>query len=223
VKRIKLICLIVLIMLMIVVLCSAKSIPKAMLMSAVIPGSGELYAGSLTRGVFFITVDAVLLFSARRMHSDVQRLDSSFRQFAYSKAGIPLNQSYNYYELLHKWYSSDLFNQDIELYFRNLGMVRYNNPNYYNDLISQYSIPVEDSWQWETKRDWSKYKEIRRNKNKQLMNKNLAIGAAIANRVISVLDSVFLVRNVNRQEKLSMNMSPDFENNGAVLSLSLEF
>ncbi|MFO7660630.1 MAG: hypothetical protein R6V77_06935 [Candidatus Cloacimonadaceae bacterium] len=202
---------------------SAKSIPKAMLMSAILPGAGEIYAGSLTRGMIFTTADAVMLFSAWHASSEITRLDDSFKQFAYAKLDVPKDSSGDYYELLHDYSNSAVYNAEVELYFRNLGLIRYNDPAYYNDQILLYSIPSEDSWQWENDSDWKKYKSIRKDKQTQILDRKLAIGAAIANRIISVLDTAVLVRKHNKKLQPSFSITPDFINNGAVFSCSLEF
>jgi len=201
----------------------AKSLPKAMLMSAVLPGTGEVYANNLTRGVFFTTADLVILFSAVRASSEINRLESSYKQFAFIKADIPKNNSGDYYELIHRYYNSNVYNAEVELYFRNLGLSRYNDPNYYNEEILLYSIPSEDSWQWDNEADWNKYRSIRKDKQTQVLNKKLAIGAAIANRVISVLDAAILTKKYNKGLHPTFSLTPDFINNGAILNCSLEF
>lgn len=211
------------VLLLTVIPLPAKSIPKAMLMSAILPGAGEIYAGSLTRGMIFTTADAVMLFSAWHASSEISRLDDSFRQFAFAKLDVPKDSSGEFYELLHDYSSSTVYNAEVELYFRNLGLLRYNDPAYYNDQILLYSIPSEDSWQWENEVDWKKYKSIRKDKQTQILDRKLAIGAAIANRIISILDTAVLVRKHNKKLQPSFSLTPDFINNGAVFSCSLEF
>ncbi len=201
----------------------AKSIPKAMLMSAVLPGTGEIYAGDLTRGVIFTTADAIMLVSAWHASNEITRLDGSFKQFAYAKLDVPKDSDGAFYELLHKYESSAVYNAEVELYFRNLGLIRYNDPEYYNDRILLYSIPSEDAWQWENEADWKKYRSIRKDKQTRIMDRKLAIGAAIANRIISVVDTAVLVRKHNKRLQPSFSIEPDFINNGAVFSCSLEF
>ena len=215
--------LIIFIVLTAITTLPAKSLPQAMLMSAVLPGAGEIYASSLTKGMIFATADVVILFSAWHAGGEINRLDSSFKQFAYAKADIPLDSSGEYYKLLHRYNSSAIYNAEVELYFRNLGLIRYNDPDYYSDRILLYSIPSEDAWQWENEADWKKYRSIRKDKQTQVMNRKLAIGAAIANRVISVLDTAFLVKRQNKRLQPSFSITPDFINNGAVFSCSLEF
>lgn len=200
-----------------------KSVPKAMLLSALLPGTGEMYAGNISRGIAFSTADIVLFYSAHRFNNEVHWLNDSAKQFANTRAGIPANRDSGYYELVQKWYSSDIYNDEVELYFRNLGLVRYNNPDYYLEEIEYYSISDENAWQWNTQADWKQYKIIRRDKQTQLMNRKLAVGALIANRVISVLDATVLVRKHNKKYQPHFSIAPDFINNGAVINCSVEF
>jgi hypothetical protein len=211
------------VLLVLLIPLQAKSVPKAMLLSAVMPGTGEIYAGNLSRGVFFITTDLLILFNANRYGSEVKWLQNSYKQFAFSKAGIPKNRDSDYYNLIQKWYSSDDYNAEMELYFRNLGLYETNNPDQYDESIELYRIDGDYTWQWQNTRDWTKYKNIRRDKQTMVMNQKLAIGAAIANRVISAIDAAYLTKTQNRRINTSFNIEPDFINNGAILNCTLEF
>ncbi|HOD17519.1 MAG TPA: hypothetical protein PLF50_02045 [Candidatus Cloacimonadota bacterium] len=202
---------------------NAKSLPQAMFMSAVLPGTGELYNGSMTRGVAFISADLVILFSACRLGEEVQLLGKSYRRYAEANAGAPHHQNSDYYDLLQKYYCSADYNADMELYFRNLGLMQYNNPDYYANEISAYSIPDSVAWQWSNHQTWKKYKSIRRDRQRTLMNQKLAIGAAFANRAVSILDAMFLTRNNNEKTKSGIILAPDFQRNGAFLIYSMEF
>ncbi len=201
----------------------AKSLPKAMVMSALLPGCGEIYSGHLNRGVALIAADAVLLFGADRFGRETNWLESSYKQYALSKAGIETGGDSEYYKLLNDYYSSELYNDEIEQYFRNLGLARFNNPNYYSEEITLYSISDHDAWNWQSISDWQKYRSIRKDRQKMVMNRKLVIGAAIFNRVISVLDAAYLTRNYNRKHRASISIQPDLINDRVILSCAWEF
>lgn len=202
---------------------SAKSIPKAMLMSAVLPGSGEIYNGNIARGIFFITTDMVILFNANRYNNEVNWLTDSYKEFANTKADIPTNKNSQYYELMHKWRSSDEYNRYHEMLARNYFLLVNYDPESYNAYVLSHSYTGENAWNWQSNKDWTKYKNIRKDKQTMLMNKKLAIGAAIANRVISVFDSAILVKKSNKRFTTTFNITPDFHGNGATLNCSMEF
>lgn len=201
----------------------SKSIPKAMAMSAIIPGTGEIYNGNISRGVMFITFDAILAFGNYRFAQETDALDKSFKQFAYSKANIPLGSSSDFYKLIHRYYSSDHYNAEVELYFRNLGLIRYNDPNYYNEQIQIYTISDEDGFHWKSDKDWTEYKYIRRDKQSMIINRKLAIGSMIANRLISVIDAAFLVKKTNKINTFKFSLTPNYVKDGAMLNCSMEF
>ena len=202
---------------------SAKSLPKAMLLSAVMPGSGEIYSGNLTKGIMFAALDLSTIYGVNRFSMEVKLLQDSYKQFAYAKAGISTNSDNSYYELIHKWYSSDEYNADVKLYFRNLGLAKYNDPEYYNSEILYYSIPNEDAWHWNNNIDWKQYRSIRKDKQTQLMNRKLCIGIVIANRVISMIDAAIMIKKNKPVNNTSINLFPDFARNGAMLNIDWEF
>ncbi len=200
-----------------------KSVPKAMLMSAILPGTGEIYSGNVAKGVFFISTDLLILFNANRYGNEVNWLTDSYKQYAYTKADISKNQSAQYYEVIHKWRSSDEYNSYYEMQARNYFLISNYDPESYNAYILTHSYSGENVWNWQNEKDWNKYKSIRRDKQTMVMNQKLAIGAAIANRVISAIDATFLIKAANKRMSTTFNLTPDFENNGAILNCSLEF
>jgi hypothetical protein len=202
---------------------SAKSVKKGMLMSALLPGSGEIYAGNLGRGIFFITADLAILFQVNRYGSQASMFEENFKQYAYTTAGIPKDRSDSYYELIHNWQSSDEYNAYYEMVARNYFLLMNYDPEGYNEYISTHYYGGEDAWKWQQRQEWIKYKYIRRDRNAMIMNRKLAIGAAIANRVISVIDAAYLVNSGNKRYKTSFNVVPSPDYNGAIINCSLEF
>ena len=200
-----------------------KSLPQAMLMSAILPGSGEIYAGKLNRGIFFTTADVVFLAGAVRFNQEAKWLQDSYKSYAEVNAGINPPRDNSYYELLQTYFSSSQYNSEMELYFRNRGLMEFNNPDYYSEEIAYYTISGDDAWQWSSPESWKKYKQIRRDKQSAVINRKLVIGAALANRLISILDSAFLVRRYNKKHAASITVVPDFVKNGAMLSCTWEF
>jgi hypothetical protein len=214
-----------LVIIFLILFCSlqAKSFPKALLLSAVLPGSGEIYAGNLTRGVVFSSADILMLYGSFRLGSEIKWLETSYKKFAEVNAGILPDRESDYYELLQTYFSSADYNADMQLYFRNLGLYRYNDPDYYAEEISLYTISGDDVWQWVTREAWRQYKLKRRAKQSRVMDRKLVIGALIANRVVSVLDSAFLIKSYNKKHNPRFSVMPDFQSNTAYFTCSLEF
>lgn len=201
----------------------AKSASKAMLMSAILPGSGQIYAGNLTKGIAFITADMIILYSANRFSNEVQWQQSSYKKYALSHANIVPEHDANYYALLQEWYSSEDYNNYYEMLARNYYLIYNYSPDDFDAYVAAHSYTGDAGWQWQTDKDWKQYKKIRKEKQINLMNQKLAIGTAIANRIISALDATITVKRQNRNLNASINLYPDFEKNGAILNCSVEF
>ncbi|MFQ5754230.1 MAG: hypothetical protein ACE5HI_19765 [bacterium] len=59
-----------------------KSVAKAALLSAVVPGGGEFYAGSFLKGIIFLDVEAAAWPLYFRFHNRGQDLEGEFQNFA---------------------------------------------------------------------------------------------------------------------------------------------
>jgi len=194
-----------------------------MLMSAAIPGTGEMYAGNPNRGAVFLAADAVALFTYYHSGNEVDRLKQNYEKYAYVQAGIPLHRSSDYYTLLHRWKSSADYNAHYEMLARNYFLLLQYDPEGYNAYISTHQYLGEDAWDWQTDRNWNTYKSLRRQHNAQLMNQKLALGAIIANRIISAVDASYQVKLHNRALHASLYINPDFTRNGASINCCLEY
>lgn len=59
-----------------------KSVPKAALFSAIVPGSGEVYAGSYLKGAAFLVIEAAALFGNIHYNNKGNDLQTAFRAYA---------------------------------------------------------------------------------------------------------------------------------------------
>ena len=59
-----------------------KSIPKAVLFSALVPGSGEAYAGSYLKGAAFLVIEAAALVGNIHYNNKGNDLEAAFRTYA---------------------------------------------------------------------------------------------------------------------------------------------
>lgn len=61
---------------------NSKSVARAGLFSAVLPGAGQVYAGSYIKAAAFITVEAVSWFSFFHFKNEGQKIEDEFENFA---------------------------------------------------------------------------------------------------------------------------------------------
>ena len=198
---------------------------KAMLYSALVPGLGEMYLGEYTRAGIFLGAEILILASYFRLNQEVDWKTNSYKFYANHYADVPLGSSDSYYRLINNYISSEKYNSEIELFLRNRYIIYDYNPDLYDYYLDLYLISDEDAWEWESRDNWLRYREIRREKQRLEIYANFAIGAAVVNRLISVIDSAILARSINRQHTFlsNLNVEPDFTRIGWTVTYEIKF
>jgi len=206
-------------------LAEQVSTGKAMLYSALVPGLGEMYLSDYTRAGIFLGAEILILASYFRLNQEVDWKTNSYKTYANRYADVPFGASDSYYRLINNYISSDKYNTEIELFLRNRYIIYDYNPDLYNHYLDLYLIDDEDAWEWESRENWLRYREIRREKQRLEIYTNFAIGAAVINRLISVIDSAILARSINRQQTFlsNLNVEPDLTRIGWTLSYEFKF
>ncbi len=204
-------------------LLSAKPVISPVLMSAVIPGSGELVLNKTAKGIIFLSADLTAGYIFLRRNNETKWLEQSYKQFAYAKADVPKHRSAGYYQLIQKWRSSDEYNAFYEMLARNYFLILQYNPQGYDEYIASHHYSGEFAWNWDTAEDWKQYKRIRRSRQQKIMDKNLALGAMIANRLISTLDTALTIKAGKKTVIGTFSIQPDLISSGAILTCNLDF
>ena len=204
------------------------SIKKAVLLSALVPGLGEIYTKDYTKAGIFLSTELAIVFSYIRLSSETEWAIKSYEQFAYSKADIPKKSSGKYYQLIQDYFSSEEYNENVISFARNVYLSAnspYYNPAYYYDYLDSYLIPDEQAWDWQNNRNWYKYKDLRRKKQDFEILMNFTFGAAILNRIVSVIDSAISAKKINRKNSLLGNLivEPDWKKKGMKISYEYNF
>jgi hypothetical protein len=198
---------------------------KAMLYSALVPGLGELSLEDHTRGALFIGAEILILASYFRINKEIDWKTNSYQQYANRYAGVTINSGDDYYRLINDYISSEQYNSEIEMFYRNRYIVYEYNPDLYYYYLDRYMISEEEAWNWESRNTWLRYREIRREKQSLEILANFALGAAFVNRLISIIDTALLARRINRESSLLSNirLEPDIKRKGCILSYEIEF
>ena len=198
-----------------------KSALKAMAMSAVLPGAGQMYLGNNIKAGIFMTTDIIVIGSYLRFQQEKNLAIDNYKKYAYVKAGLRQNADEDIYNLAHRYRSSDRYN---ELYAQNLQnrlILGYITQRQQEEWFDMYKIQDEDSWNWEYESDFIKYRNYRTDKLDYELYASFAVGAMILNRIISMLDATIFTNRLNRDNRLySM---PDFQNNGMTMIYEFKF
>lgn len=173
---------------------TTRSPGAAFLLSALVPGLGECYAGSPSRGRAFFLAEAGIWvsFGAFRSYSSIRNEDA--RLLAASRANAradgPLTFSGTTPGGLD--YTLDYLH-DIEFYD---SRADFNRRSQWDFGPEAHLYPETDSWQWswESVADRLAYRRLRNSERTARARSVYALGAAVLNRLVSGIDAARLAR-----------------------------
>jgi len=205
------------------------SVTKAMLLSAVLPGAGELYTGQYTKASIFMGTDIAILLAYLRFDAETKWAVKSYKQFATAKAGAPENAPDEYYQTIQQYYDSDIYNQRVYLiardYYLNSLYPDYYDPQAYEEYLAENLITEEQSWHWQTDSNWQKYRKLRSDKQDLEIYTKFTYAAAFLNRLISILDSFISTKKINKSIGYLGRLSvyPDWNKKGMEIIYEYNF
>jgi hypothetical protein len=169
-----------------------KSTTKAALLSLLLPGAGEIYGGSKTKGKIFIFSEASLWAGFFGFRTYGAWLKKDYKVYAASHAKVNLEEkSDNFFDELAFYDSRDQYNQFGPLYHRG----------------EKQPYPEDDFWNWEwDSRESRYYYRDLKNRSKSASRKALyLVGLSMVNRIVSVVDAMKTVRTYNRKKSLEFS------------------
>ncbi len=216
--------LIILTLLLIITLSADKihSTKLSLAMSALVPGSGDMYSGNYAKGGLAIFREVALIATLFHFNNQADSFDNSAKKFANNITGAPMNSNSEYYDLLAQQVSSSQFNENVRLNAQNY--YGYGTQGYY-DFVETYSIDEEQAWDWESSQNLKKYKNYRAQKQKNNQNASFVIGALIVNHLYSAISTAITTSNNNKKfrDKHSINIQPDLQNQGVSVNYGFKF
>ena len=201
----------------------------AFLMSAVLPGWGQLYTGHTTRAKVFLGVEAAIWigYASYTVQGDMRRDD--FEEYASIFAGVGDNMSSSYYQDIADFIRSEgdaSYNQDIRAEARSL---------FPNDLDAQAAYLAANgyyddlSWQWQSEARFDHYRELRRLEQQSERSAFYMTGLAVLNRAVSSIDAAWMARRYNERAAgapdARLSVVPEFSDGavGARATLEISF
>ncbi len=169
-----------------------KSTSTAALLSLLLPGAGEIYAGAETKGKIFMLSEVSLWAGFFGFRTYGSWLKNDYRSYAASHARINLeNKTDSFFDELAYYDNRDQYNQFAPLY----------NPG------EKQPYPETDFWywQWDSRDSRLHYRDLK-NRSKDVSRKALyMVGLSVVNRIISVVDALKTVRSYNRKRSLEFS------------------
>lgn len=152
-----------------------KSPALAAVYSLLLPGMGELYAGSFSSGKYFLIAEGALwlTFAAFEVHGNSLRDDA--RVYAISRAGVnPQGKDDQYYVDIGNFLDISQYNEK---------QLRDREPERLYDPAAGYS------WQWQSDADRAQYRAERISAETMYNDKKFVVAAVIINHVASAINA----------------------------------
>ncbi len=198
---------------------------KAMALSAILPGGGDIFMGNYQKGAAFISAEVLIWFAYFRLEQERDWAVDSYQDYASAYAEVPRGQDDSYYQRIQNYYSSDDYNEEVIRDARNYYLIYSNDQDAYQEYLDRYLIVEEEAWKWESQSNWREYKRRRTRKQDMEIYANFALGAALLNRVVSIIATAGSARKYNHELQMLKNVSiePDLRNKGIRLNYAIHF
>ncbi len=160
-----------------------KSAGLAIIYSLLLPGMGELYAGSYSSGKYFTIAEAALwgMYFSFNTYSNWKR--DKYIEYATYKAGVnPQGKGIKYYGIIGDYMNINDYNNS-KARERNFSTM-YSTNQYY--------------WKWNSTRDRKSYRNLWTTSEVSHNALRFIIGGLILNRIASVINAVRLVTRYNK-------------------------
>jgi len=195
----------------------------AALSSAVLPGMGQLYANNGKKAAFFLSTEALLIFSLLKFNHEKTTAISNYEFYAYENAGLAKGSSDNIYNLAQKFQSSEEYNRNQEMIARNVFLIYDYSPEDYSAYLLANTIPEENSWNWENQKEREKFVKLRRDKQDLEIYAKFSVAAMLINRVVSVVDASLSVKKQNRLRRTAFSATPTLNQPGLKIDFEYKF
>lgn len=198
---------------------------KAIMGSAIIPGYGQFYTGNLTKAGIHLTSEILIISSYLKLGSEIDNVTRFYKQYAQNYADVQGRRPDAYYQMIQNYRSSESYNSQVILAARNWFLIYRNDPESYYAYLENNLISPEDAWEWRSDRHWQFYRNKRNDKQQMEIYRNFAIGAAVLNRIISIIDSAVTVNRINRTSSIISNFyfTSDFTSKSLRLNYTHRF
>lgn len=166
----------------------------AILLSAVLPGMGELYADGYSSGKYFTIADGVLWGGLIGVSTYAKNQEDSYKAFAETFGKVNLNGK------------DDKYFADIS------GYIDVYEFNHIQDLSRSNDIYNETThyWKWSGQEQRREYRAMWKSSETAYNSTRFIVGALILNRIASVINAVRLVNKYNNNLKTELGWDVSF-------------
>ena len=195
-----------------------KSVLRAVASSAVLPGLGESYLEHPNRAKLFWTIEGVIWSSFAFYRIQAERRQDQQVEYASLESGAPTDGDADYYEHIGLWISIEEW---YDIVRRDARFTYPDDPAAQDAYFEQNKRYGDgDAWSWPSDTERLQYRRLRSRAERSFRNARAAAGAALFNRLGSMIHSLALGRNYNHhveQARLELRVQPIDSVDGLVI------
>lgn len=178
---------------------------KAIFSSAVLPGAGELMLGK-DKGKAFLIAEAGIWFVWGSMTVFAHKYRTASHSYAASNAHANINNTdEDYYDLVERYQSADLYNEYVLRDAMDLYPGDYEKQQ---EFLKENGVFGADQWRWDSTDDRLHYWYLRRTMRDAFKKVSYCTGLFLANRILSMIDVALFTRieiDPNNGEGIGIN------------------
>ncbi len=166
-----------------------KNLAVGAVLSVLVPGAGELYAGSWLKGILFMGVEAGLWIGYGHYSGKGNEWEDVFHEYADTHWD---EEKWREWMTAHPDYSAQthtLPSTKTQQYYEMIGK--------YDQFMAGWDDYIDGGPALTENRNY--YEGLRHNSNVQLKRASYCVMLAMGNRLLSVFDTVWTIRRINQQ------------------------
>ena len=185
---------------------------KAMVASALIPGTGEWLLGHKMKAEIFLWLDGAvwLTYAGLSWYGNSKEHDA--RIFATQWSGANLDQKPEYYKTLERYDNSSDYNTDI---IREARSIYPDSIEAQKEYLAKNGYFEDEAWDWDSDSSRMTYYYKRKSARTTIHQAGLILGGVLMNRLISCLDCALFTSDRSITKKVGI--VPNFEKPGLAI------
>lgn len=182
---------------------------KAFILSFLLPGAGELYAGSPKMAKIFFGVEVALWATYASFRAYGHWKEEDYKRYAVAHAGVTLaGKDHQYFVDVENYPNIRAYN-DAKLQQR--------------DVAAMYPETDEWAWAWDSEKSQKRFEKLRLASDDAYSNSLFVIAGILINHIVSGIDAMRIARKAQKAENTLQLGMAGLPEGGAVLKISQKF
>jgi hypothetical protein len=177
----------------------SKSLGKALLMSLVLPGTGQEYIGSHRRARGMWAAEGAIWTTYALFTVQGNNREDKYKEMAGLFAGVSGERDDGYYQAIAFYTTNYDYNIDVR---REARYIYPYDPALQDQYVLDNGYFADDAWEWDSVERQLEFRDTRTASKESHRRATLTVGFAVLNRMVSMID-VYLTFKLSDEKRLS--------------------